>query len=272
MKYTSISVMMFVIVLISLTGCDCEDPDPDESVPVIKYDLLGSYPHDTTSYTEGLIIYNDTIFESTGSPYFLPQTRSVFGPVDPSTGRIIIKVELDEQTYFGEGITYLQDKFYQLTYLNRIGFVYDAATYERIGQFSLLSDEAWGLTTDGKSLIMSDGTDKLTFIDPNTFLVTRILPVSEKGTPKSHLNELEFIEGYIFANIWLTGTIAKIDTSNGKVRALIDLVDLQNKAYSLYSASREMNGIAYDPVSGRIFVTGKLWPEIYEINLLNEIK
>lgn len=259
-------VLPFLLLLTGLIGCKEDDPE-NVPTPLIPYSLVRSYPHDTLSFTEGLLFYNDSLFESTGSPSNMPFTRSVFGPVDLSTGIISVRVELDKQTYFGEGIACFEDKFYQLTYKNGIGFVYDAATYQKLGQFSFLSDEGWGLTTDGQSLIMSDGTDRLTYIDPNTFLITRLLPVTEKGAPKRYLNELEFIEGYIYANVWLSATIVKIDPSNGKVMAIIDLADLRNRADSIYAASWELNGIAYDPDSGRILVTGKLWPEIYEIEL-----
>lgn len=266
MKHAPITVIMLLIPVILLWGCHGDEPgDP---VALLQYNLTGSYPHDTLSFTEGLLIYHDTLFESTGSPYFLPRTRSVFGPVDLATGQISVKVELDKELYFGEGIACLHDKFYQLTYQNKTGFVYNAATYEMVGQFSYLSDEAWGLTTDSVSLIMSDGTDRLIYIDPNTFLVSRILYVTEKGAPKRYLNELEYIRGYIFANIWLSSTVAKIDPASGEVTALIGLSDLQDRADSLYAGSGEMNGIAYDPASDMIYLTGKLWPEIYRIKLV----
>lgn len=262
-----IAVVQSLIPVLLLTGCKDDDQAPDGQVPQLEFTLCATFPHDTAAYTEGLIYYNDSLFESTGSPYFLPQCRSVFGPVNLATGRITVRVELDKDEYFGEGIAYLQGKFYQVTYKNKTGFIYDASTYETTGQFSYLSDEAWGLTTDGQALIMSDGTNILTYIDPQTFLVTRFLSVTENGTPERYLNELEFIDGYIYANVWLTNMIVKIDTSGGKVVACADLQDLRNKAESKYSASREMNGIAYDPDSGRIFITGKCWPEIYQIEL-----
>ena len=266
--------LLLGILLISLTGCrkDKQEPEPDDSkIPVIDHSLISSYPHDTNSFTEGLLIYNDSLFESTGSLLSLPQSRSVFGPVDLATGLINVRVELDKEKYFGEGITYLDGKFYQLTYKNRIGFIYDAATYKNIGQFTFLSDEGWGLTTDGESLIMSDGSDKLVYIDPQTFLVWKILSVTEKGTAKSLLNELEFILGYIYANVWLSNAIVKIDPSSGKVTGRIDLTDLMDEASSIYPGSRELNGIAWDPISGNILITGKCWPKIYEIRLTDQL-
>jgi glutamine cyclotransferase len=256
------------VLLAVISSCkrDIEDQD-DENIPVINYSCIDSYSHDTNSFTEGLLISNDSLFESSGSPNDLPRTRSVFGPVDLTTGKINVRVELEKQKYFGEGIAYLEEKFYQLTYKNQIGFIYDAGTYEKIGQFSFLSDEGWGLTTDGESLIMSDGTDKLTYIDPQTFLFKKILYVTEKGSPKRYLNELEIIQGYIYANVWLTNTIVKIDTSSGKVVGAIDLTAFADEAKSLYPGSYEMNGIAYDPGSGKIYISGKLWPKIYVIEI-----
>jgi glutamine cyclotransferase len=254
---------MFVI---SLCGCDDNNTENDQ-IPLIPLSLIESYPHDTLSFTEGLLFYNDTLFESTGSPYYLPETRSVFGPVDLSTGRISVRVELDKQKYFGEGITYLNGKFYQLTFTHKIGFVYDASTYKTIGQFFFLSDEGWGLTTDGVSLIMSDGSDKLTYLDTQTFLPTRILSITKKGTAIGYLNELEFINGFIYANHWQTSRILKIDPATGHVVAEIDLDLLATQADSLDPDSGEMNGIAYNPGSNTIFITGKLWPKVYEIAL-----
>jgi glutaminyl-peptide cyclotransferase len=262
-----IAIVQSLIPVLLLTGCKDDDQGMDGPVPQLEFTLCATYPHDTSAYTEGLIFYNDSLFESTGSPYFLPHCRSVLGPVNLATGRIDVRVELDKDEYFGEGIAYLQGKFYQVTYKNKTGFIYDAYTYKTIGQFSYLSDEAWGLTTDGQALIMSDGTDILTYIDPQTFLVTRFLSVTENGMPKRYLNELEFIDGCIYANVWLTSYIVKIDTSDGRILASVDLQDLRNEAKSKYSASREMNGIAFDPDSGRIFITGKCWPEIYQIEL-----
>ena len=270
MRTFSPAPVICAILILACASCnrDDQDPDNDGNIPELDYILTRSHPHDTLSFTEGLLLFNDSLFESTGSPATLPWTRSVFGPVDPATGRINTRVELDKEQYFGEGIAYLDGKFYQLTYQSRIGFVYDASTYETIGQFSFLSDEGWGLTTDGESLIMSDGSDKLTYIDPETFLVTRILKVTANGSPKSLLNELEFIKGFIYANIWQTNYIVKIDPSNGKVSGLIDLAEYAVKVKELYTGSMEMNGIAFDPVSGSIFVTGKCWPKIYEIVLV----
>jgi glutamine cyclotransferase len=270
MRTVTIVLITLWICWMYLAGCKSDDQGPasdDGNIPLIGYTVIRSYPHDTNSFTEGFLFYNDSLFESTGSPASLPWSRSVFGPVDLTTGMIRVRAELDKEQYFGEGIAYLEDKFYQLTYRNRIGFVYDAATYEKIGEFTFLSDEGWGLTTDGASLIMSDGTDRLTYIEPDHFLVTKILYVTENGSPKSLLNELEYTGGFIYANIWQTSMVVKIDAENGKVIGRIDLAGFLTEAKNIYPGSHEMNGIACDPGSGHLFITGKCWPKIYIIGL-----
>ena len=163
-------------------------------------------------------------------------------------------------------IVFLNGKVYQLNYRTKIGFIYDATTFKRIGQFAFPSQEGWGLTTDGKNLIMSDGTNTLTYLDPNTFQVLRSVAVSENNYAKDFVNELELINGSIYANIWTTNTIVKIDTATGKVIAKLDLTALAENAKSTHSGSFEMNGIAFDSATDKIYVTGKMWPKIYEID------
>lgn len=269
MKLISLPLLLIELAVITLYGCRSDTPDCDlidKSIPLLNFHYVTFYPHDTTSFTEGLLIYMDVLFESTGSPSG-SRFRSVFGPLDLKTGKINIKAELDKEKYFGEGIAYLNGKFYQLNLYNSIGFIYDAITYEKLGEYSFPCSEGWGLTTDGKYLIMSDGTDKLTYLDPQTFGVVKIISVTEGGKPKAQLNELEYIESYIYANIWLTNTIVKINPSNGKVSGVIDLTSLANDAKKVYSGSMEMNGVAFNPRSNTILFTGKLWPKIYEIAL-----
>ena len=234
-------------------------------IPTIDYVYIKSYPHDTTSFTEGLLMHNGDLFESTGSPIELPWTKSLFGIVDLSTGKIDTKVKLDRVKYFGEGITFLNGKVFQLTYKTKVGFIYNATTFKKIGEFALPGKEGWGLTTDGTNLIMTDGTNLLTYIDPNTLQVIKAIPVSENGYVKDNLNELEYIKGYIYANIWMTNAIVKINPADGKVIGTLDLTSLTNEAKNIYSGSLEMNGIAYDSEKDKVFVTGKLWPRIYEI-------
>ena len=239
---------------------------PENFIPTIEYTLTASFPHDTNAFTEGLVFYNQQLFESTGSPEGIPSARSILGPVDLKTGAITVKAELDKNMYFGEGIAFLNDKVYQLTYKNKIGFIYDAKSFKSLGRFSFASEEGWGLTTDGTSLIMSDGTNVLTYLDPVTLKPVKTLNVRNAGYAEDYLNELEYINGSIYANIWTKNYIVKINPATGDVTGILDLSMLLNKAKIKYSGSNVVNGIAYDPSNDRILVTGKLWPEFYEIS------
>ena len=233
--------------------------------PLINYSVIGALPHDTSSFTEGLLVHEGQIFESTGTEPDMPENRhSLFGAVDRATGKINKKAELDRNKYFGEGISFLNGKVYQLTWQTRTGFIYDAKTFKKLGEFSY-NTEGWGMTTDGKSLIVSDGTSNINFIDPNNFKLLRILGVTDNNGPVGNINELELINGYLYANQWQTNYILKIDTASGKVVGKLDLTSLVTEARNKYPESDSLNGIAYDPVTGKIYVTGKLWPNIYEI-------
>lgn len=234
--------------------------------PLISYSVKSTLPHDTLSFTEGLLVYKGQLFESTGSPDELHQAKSQFGIINIKTGKLDPKAELDRRKYFGEGIVILNGKLYQLTYKNKIGFVYDANTYERIGQFSFDNNEGWGLTTDGQYLIMSDGTNALTYISPVSLRPVKVLKVTENGVQVDKLNELEYIDGCIYANVWTTNSLVKIDTILGDVVGRIDLSSLANDAKTKYPRSLEMNGIAYDSLAKTIYITGKMWPSIYAID------
>lgn len=234
-------------------------------VAIINYACVQSIPHDTTSFTEGFLVHDGELFESTGGVKELSQTKSLFGVVDFKTGKIQTKVELDKKVYFGEGITFLNGKVFQLTYKNKIGIVYDAATYKKIKTFALPCDEGWGLTTDCKYLILSNGTSVLFYIDPNTLVVVKKLKVTENGYLSNYINELEYIKGYIYANIWGTNEIVKIEPKSGEIVGKLNLTSLYFEAVNLYRGCLEMNGIAYDAKSDKIYITGKMWPRIYEI-------
>ncbi len=233
----------------------------------ISFKVVKTYPHDTGSFTEGFLFHDGQLFESTGSPEDFPATRSVFGPVDLKTGKIDVKVELDRKIYFGEGILFFGDKIFQLTYKNQIGFIYDSKTYKQTGTFIYSNKEGWAMTTDGKNIIMSDGTNIITYLDPDSLKVVRKLNVTFNGQSALYMNELEYIDGYIYANIWTTSNIAKIDPASGKITGIIDLSALYAEARSKNPLAEATNGIAYDNSGGRIFVTGKFWPDIYQIKL-----
>lgn len=252
-------------------GCTSTHPDKkairgdENNVQAISYEVVRSYPHDKGSYTEGLVFHNNQLFESTGAPDDYPGTRSVIGPVDLKTGRIDVRIELDRNRYFGEGIVFFKDSLFQLTYKSQTGFIYNSNTFIRIGFFTYSNKEGWGLTTDGKSIIMSDGTNIITYLDPDSLKVIKTLNITFNGSSALYMNELEYINGYLYANIWTTPNIAKIDPQNGKIVGIIDLSSLVNKVRKEYPMSEVANGIAYDSPRDRIFVTGKFWPAIFQI-------
>ncbi len=235
------------------------------SVPSIEYTVVKTYPHDTMAFTEGFVFYKGQLFESTGAPDNLPKTRSLFGICDLNTGKIDVKAELDRSKYFGEGIVFFNDKIYQLTYKNQTGFIYDAKTFKKTGEFKYDNKEGWGLTTDGTNLIMSDGTNVLTYLDPNTLKPVKTLTVTEGGYASDYLNELEYIKGFIYANVWTTHSIVKIDPATGKIVGKLLLSPLYEEAGYKYKGAEALNGIAYDPETDKIYITGKMWPTIYEI-------
>ena len=238
-----------------------------KTAPVINYSLISEYPHDTTSFTEGLLLHDGNLFESTGYTNELPQTKSLFGILDLKTGKINPVVQLDRSKYFGEGITFLHNQWFQLTYRTKIGFVYDADTFKQLKTFVLPVKEGWGMTTDSASLIMSDGTNILTWVEPVTLTARKKIPVEDEAGPVNLLNELEYIGGFIYANIFTTHTIVKIDPASGKVVGKIDLDALATEQESGCPGALQMNGIAYNPAHHTIYITGKMWNKIYEIRL-----
>jgi glutaminyl-peptide cyclotransferase len=241
------------------------DQQPATAIPKINYVVKKNYPHDTTSFTEGFLFHNGLLYESTGASPGMPQTRSLFGVVNLSTGLINKKAELDGTTYFGEGITFLKDKLYQLTYQTKIGFIYDTLNFKNTGQFTFPSDEGWGLTTDGELLIMSDGTNTITYLSTDSFEIIRQLKVTDENGPVNNINELEFINGFIYANVFTTNSIIKINPTTGNVVGKLHLESLASEAKLIYSGSMEMNGIAFNKETNSVFITGKMWPVIYEI-------
>lgn len=253
--------------------CSCSNNSETKSpeslhskIPIINYTVINYFPHDISLFTEGLVVHKGQLYESTGSPEELKQTKSLIGITDLSTGKFSKKVELQRTKYFGEGIVILNDKLYQLTYKNKVGFIYDANSFKAIGKFNYPNAEGWSLTTDGTDLIMSDGTDTLTFLHSENLQPYKNLVVTENGAPLYKLNELEFIKGFIYANIYTTNYIVKIDPANGKVVGKLNLGSLSVEAKNKSSTADVLNGIAYDSASDKIYVTGKLWSNIYQIN------
>ena len=250
-------------------GNNSNEPQSDAAAntapPIISYNVVNVYPHDTASFTEGLVVNNGQLYESTGGAPKDNEFTSWFGPVDLKSGRALRKVMLDT-AYFGEGITILNGKVYQLTWRGEKGFVYDEKTLQKIKDFTY-TGEGWSLTNDGKSLIMSDGSSNLRYLDPNSLQVQKILGVEDNNGPVSNVNELEYINGYIYANIWQTNYIIKIDPQNGKVTGRLDLTTLYNQAKNKYEYADVLNGIAFDSAANKIYITGKTWPNLYEIRM-----
>lgn len=223
------------------------------------YEVIKVYPHDPDAFTQGLIFRDGKLLESTGE-----EGRSSLRSVDLDSGEVLKKVDLAPQ-YFGEGLTVLNGKIFQLTWQHHVGFIYDYQSFERLGEFNY-EGEGWGLTTDGQALILSDGSARLRFIDPGSFRVIKTIAVTYNGESVRQLNELEFVNGEIFANIWHDSRIIVINPQNGVVTAWIDCSPLVSQS-GAHDEEAVLNGIAYDEATGRMFVTGKLWPKLFEITV-----
>lgn len=265
----------FIIVLLLVVLASCEwDTETTENnasatqeIPFLSFSLVGSFPHDVNSFTEGLFIHDGKFFESTGGTADYENTKSLFGILDTSTGKINVKAELNKKRFFGEGIVLLKDKIYQLTYKSRIGFVYDATTYKELQQFPIPSTEGWGVTTNGQEIIMSNGTNELLFLDPENLQFIKKVSVTQDGYAVDLLNELEYVDGFIYANVFTTQTIVKIDVRTGEVVGKLDLTSLYNDAINQNPQAIDMNGIAYDDASKTMYITGKFWPKVYALRL-----
>ena len=231
----------------------------------ISYTMMSALPHDTSAFTQGFEFYNGTLYESTGNPEN-SANKSWVGPIDQKTGMAIKKTGLPAD-YFGEGITILNGKIYQLTWKNQKGFIYDAGTLQKIGEFNY-QGEGWGITNDGKSLIVSNGSNQLQYWDPSTLKQTKVLSVQDHTGMRNNLNELEFINGAVYANVWTTDQIIKIDTTTGNVTGFMDLSSLRLSYPELSTPPAEvLNGIAWDSSSKRMWITGKYWPKMFELKL-----
>ena len=225
----------------------------------LNFSVVKAYSHDTSSFTEGLLFYKGELYESTGM-----RGKSRIMKTDLASGKILQHKDLDPN-FFGEGIVIMNDTIYQLTYQEKIGFMYSAKDFKKIGEFKFSSEEGWGMTTDGKQIIASDGTSTLYFYEPGTFRLLRTQVITEGGNLSFNVNELEYVDGYIYANQWQSPYILKIDPATGYVVAKADLSSLTSRIKSTYPYAAELNGIAYNPATKSMFVTGKYWPEIYEI-------
>jgi glutaminyl-peptide cyclotransferase len=230
-------------------------------LPTYGYQIVHVYPHDRTAFTEGLFYLGGYLYESTGL-----NGHSQIRLERLDTGETVMSHDLPAG-YFGEGITAWHGKLYQLTWRSHVGFIYNLADFKPIGGFSY-PGEGWALTTDGRRLIMSDGTPQIRFLDPKTLKEVRRVTVTTDGGRVANINELEWVKGEIFANVWMTDKIIRIDPASGRIKGWIDLAGILPAADQSGDRDDVLNGIAYDAANDRLFVTGKRWPKLFEIKLV----
>lgn len=231
-----------------------------EGPKAISYSILNTYPHDTSSFTQGLVVYSGGLYEGTGE-----YGRSHLLKVDLTTGKIQKSISLDAK-YFGEGVTILSDTIYQLTWKEKVVFAYTFKDFKKVKEFKI-DTEGWGLTTNGKELIASDGSSNLYYYNPSTFQLLRTQAITENGSLSFNLNELEFMDGFIYANQWQAPYILKIDPGSGTIVGKIDLTKVWDTVKIKDPSADVPNGIAFDSASKKIYITGKKWPELYEVQL-----
>jgi glutamine cyclotransferase len=267
MKITYLILIIFLVIIPGTDSCVSSSQNKNkrnslEAVKTYSYEVVNSWPHDPDAFTQGLVFKNGVLYESTGR-----HRSSSLRIVDLKTGNIKKRVNIPDQ-YFAEGITVLNGKIFQLTWLNHKGFIYDQGSLKLLGEFDY-EGNGWGLTDDGHFLIISDGTNALRFLDSEKFQTYKVIKVYENGMPLVNLNELEYINGEVYANIWHSNRIVRIDPESGKLLGWIDLTGLvPNEARENEAAV--LNGIAYDQEKDRLFVTGKLWSKLFEIRLIEK--
>ncbi|MEE8372542.1 MAG: glutaminyl-peptide cyclotransferase [Dehalococcoidia bacterium] len=254
------AILLILAVGIGL-GCGTDqEATPAPGIPVFTYRVVNAYPHDRNAFTQGLVYEDGVLYEGTGL-----RGSSTLRRVELETGEVLQLLQISDE-FFGEGVTIFEDRIIQLTWQSNVGFVYDKESFELLNDFSYPT-EGWGLTHDGERLIMSDGTSTLYFLDPGTLQEIGRVEVLDNHGPVVRLNELEYIEGEVYANVWQTDRIARIAPETGRVTGWIDLQGLLS-AEDRSAQVDVLNGIAYDADGDRLFVTGKLWPKLFEIGLV----
>lgn len=247
-------------------GSNASNKSTAERAPEYTYEIVKTYNHDTNAFTQGLVVYNGFFYEGTGGRRN-DNFHSSLRKVEIETGKVVQKIDLAGE-YFGEGITILKDKVYQLTWQENTAFVYDVSDFKLLRELRY-SSEGWGLTNDGTNLLMSDGSHLIRIINPDNFEVIRTIPVlDEKGKPIMDLNELEYVKGELWANVWQKDWIARIDPNSGKLLGRIDLNKLAEEEEDASPKAEVLNGIAYDAAADRLFVTGKRWKHLLEIKVV----
>ena len=254
----------YLSVLLVLTAAIVSvlNADSSNQTPIYGYRIVHTYPHDRTAFTQGLEYRGGFLYEGTGL-----NGKSTLRKVELETGKVLQEIHLDPQ-YFGEGITVLDQRVIELTWQSQRGFVYDRGTFRLIRSFDY-PGEGWGLTNDGKQIFMSDGSAEIRCWSPSTLQETRRFVVHDGQASIESLNELEYVRGEIYANVWQTDKIARISPADGHVAGWIDLTGLLSEA-ELTAGANVLNGIAYDSAGDRLFVTGKLWPKLFEIQLIRK--
>jgi glutaminyl-peptide cyclotransferase len=253
--------MRTLVLMAAMAAAAC-GPVSQAGVPQYGYEIVNTYRHDPLAFTQGLLYLDGVLYEGTGL-----EEQSSIRKVKLETGEVLQKRDVPGQ-YFGEGIVVWKDRLLELTWKAEKGLIYDLASFQPKGEFPY-PGEGWGLTTDGKRIIMSDGTAELRFWDPETLKETGRITVTDEGRPVPELNELEWVKGEIFANVWQTERIARIDPKTGKVTGWIDLKGLLTPQ-DHNELTDVLNGIAYDAKGDRLFVTGKRWPKLFEIKLVKK--
>jgi len=252
-----------ILLLFILSSCNDDDSSDNDPLPPkdapksIGYSIINTYPHDTSSFTQGLVVYNGRMYEGTGE-----YGHSKLLRVNLATGKAEQALALDD-AYFGEGITILNDTIYQLTWKEGKVFAY-TLDFRKVKEFNI-NTEGWGITTDGKELIVSTGSNQLYYYHPGTFRLMKTQSVMESGSLAFNLNELEYIDGYIYANKFQAPEIFQIEPSTGNIVGKINVNDLWKKIQAKDPVADVPNGIAYDTASKKIYITGKKWPELYEV-------
>jgi glutamine cyclotransferase len=247
-----------LMTLMTVLACAPATVAQRQAAPVHGFKVVTTFPHDPNAFTQGLVFAGGEFYESTGL-----NGESSLRRVEISTGRVLQEVRVPDR-YFAEGLALVGDELLQLTWQHHIGFVYDRKTFKQKRTFPYTT-EGWGIAYDGTSqLVMSDGSDTLAFLDPKSLAVTKTIRVRDAGSPVSQLNELEWIDGEIWANVWTTDRIARVSPDTGQVSSWVSLDSLWPRNQRTPPAD-VMNGIAYDKATRRIFVTGKKWPRVYQI-------
>jgi glutaminyl-peptide cyclotransferase len=257
---TPLALIVAGAMSVFLTACSASTPAAAQQT-LYDYEIVNTYPHDPEAFTQGLFFLDGALYESTGL-----KGRSSLRKVDLETGHVLQRYDLPPDI-FGEGITNWKNRVVQITWRSQRGFVYDLASFEQKKTFTY-PGEGWGIAQDGRRLIMSDGSADLRFLDPKSLRETGRVRITHRGKPVARLNELEYVDGAVFANIWQSDLIVQIDPESGVVSGVIDLRGLRGALGPDAHNADVLNGIAYDSKNGRLFVTGKLWPALFEIRLI----